>query len=111
MQVQLQADNPGEMLAAGSYCQVAFRIPGDSANARVPATALIVTNGGPQIAVVATGGRAMLKPVKLGRDLGDQVEVVAGLQPTDQVIDSPPEYLRNGDAVHLASRAPLHQGS
>jgi RND family efflux transporter MFP subunit len=111
MTVQLQADNPGEKLAAGSYAQVAFKVAGDSANARVPSTALIVANSGTQIAVLGAGGRAVVKPVKLGRDLGDQVEITAGLQPGDHVIDSPPEYLRNGDAVRLASRAPTHQGS
>ena len=111
MTVQLQADNPGEKLAAGSYCQVAFQLAGDSANLRVPATALIVTNGGTRIALFGPGGRAVVKPVKLGRDLGDQVEVLAGLQPGDRVIDSPPEYLRNGDAVRLAGRAPTQKES
>lgn len=111
MTVQLQADNPGEQLAAGSYCQVSFQIAGDSANARVPSTALIVANSGTEIAVFGAGSRAVLKPVKLGRDLGDQVEITAGLQPGDQVIDSPPEYLRSGDAVRLASRAPTRQES
>ncbi len=111
MTVQLQADNPGDQLAAGSYCQVSFQVAGDSASARVPSTALIITNNGTKIAVLAPGGHAVLKPVKLGRDLGEQVEILAGLQPGDQVIDSPPEFLRNGDAVRLASRAPTHQGS
>jgi hypothetical protein len=44
--------------------------------------------------------------VQLGRDLGDSVEVVAGLSPTDRVIASPPETLQNGQIVKLASAAP-----
>lgn len=103
MQVELQADNPGGLLAAGSYCQVTFQVGGDSGALRVPATALIVTTGGDQVAVLGADGRAVLKPVKPGRDLGDSVEIVAGLQPSDRVIDSPPETLRSGDAVRLAS--------
>lgn len=110
MQVELQADNPGGLLAAGSYCQVAFQLAGDGGVLRVPATALIVTTGGDQVAVLGADGRAVLKPVKTGRDLGDSVEIAAGLQPSDRVIDSPPETLRSGDAVRLASTAPANKG-
>lgn len=106
MQVELQAENPGGLLAAGSYCEVSFQVAGDDAAVRLPATALIVAVGaGARVAVVGPDGKAVLKPVKLGRDFGDSVEVLAGLQPTDRVIDSPPETLRTGDAVRLASRA------
>jgi hypothetical protein len=46
-----------------------------------------------------------LKPVQLGRDFGDSVEVTAGLLPSDRVIDSPPETLQTGDSVQLATAA------
>ena len=106
MQVELQTDNPGELLAAGSYCQVRFTAPSDPGAVRVPATALIAEADGPRLAVVGADGRVRLQPVKLGRDLGDKIEVVSGVQTTDRVIDSPPETLRDGDAVSLAKAAP-----
>jgi hypothetical protein len=49
----------------------------------------------------------VLKPVQLGRDFGDSVEVVAGLSPSDQVIDSPPETLQSSDQVQLTPMTPL----
>ena len=110
MLVELQADNPGGLLAAGSYCQVSFQAPSDAGAERVPATALIVTPSGDRVAVLGAGERAILKPVKLGRDFGDSVEILAGLQRADKVIDSPPETLRTGDPVQLAGRAPAHKG-
>jgi hypothetical protein len=72
---------------------------------RVPATALMPVNRGAQVAVLGDGNKAVLKTVQLGRDFGDSVEVTAGLSPSDQVIDSPPETLQTGDAVQLAPTA------
>jgi hypothetical protein len=65
---------------------------------------------GVQVAVLGDGNKAVLKTVQLGRDFGDSVEVVAGLSPSDQVIDSPPETLQSGDAVQLASK-PVSPGA
>jgi hypothetical protein len=60
-------------------------------------------NRGVQVAVLGEGDKVVFKPIQLGRDFGDSVEVTAGLAPQDRVIDSPPETLRNGDAVQLAT--------
>ena len=46
--------------------------------------------------------KVVLKSVQLGRDLGDSVEVVAGLSPADRIINNPPETLAAGDAVRVA---------
>jgi multidrug efflux system membrane fusion protein len=46
-------------------------------------------------------GRAELVPVKIGRDYGRSVEVVAGLQPTDVVIVDPADSLVSGTAVRV----------
>src|SRR5580693_974827 len=103
MQVELQADNPDGTLLGGSYCQVEFHIPGDPNMVRVPATALLPVDHGAQVAVLGDDNKVVLKPVQLGRDFGDSVEVTAGLAAHDHVIDSPPETLQNGDTVQLAT--------
>jgi RND family efflux transporter MFP subunit len=104
MLVELQADNSEGKFYAGAYCQVHFELPADPTMVRVPATALIAANHGMQVALVGTDGKVSLKTVTLGRDFGDSVEIVAGVSPTDRVIDSPPETLQEGAAVRLASR-------
>jgi RND family efflux transporter MFP subunit len=106
MQVELQADNPDGTLLGGSYCQVEFHIPGDPNMVRVPATALLPVDHGAQVAVLGDGNKVVLKPVQLGRDFGDSVEVTAGLAAQDRVIDSPAETLRSGDVVRLAAATP-----
>jgi RND family efflux transporter MFP subunit len=105
MQVELQADNPDGTLLGGSYCEVEFHIPGDPNMVRVPATALLPVDHGAQVAVLGDGNKVVLKPVQLGRDFGDSVEVTTGLAAQDRVIDSPPETLRSGDPVRLAAAA------
>jgi RND family efflux transporter MFP subunit len=102
MLAELQADNPENELMAGTFCDVHFEIPSDPSVVRLPATALVASDRGIEVATVGSDGKAVLKSIQLGRDLGDSVEVVAGLAATDQVIDSPPETLETGDPVRLA---------
>jgi RND family efflux transporter MFP subunit len=106
MLVELQADNSDGKLLGGAYCRVNFQIPGDPNVVRIPATALTPVNRGVQVAILGDGNKVVLKPIQLGRDFGDTVEVVAGLDPQDRVIDSPPETLQSGDVVQLAAPTP-----
>jgi RND family efflux transporter MFP subunit len=106
MLVELQADNSAKKFSPGTYCQVQFQLPGDPNMVQVPATALISGDHGTQVAVLGNGDKVVLKPVQIGRDFGNSVEVVAGLSPSERVIDSPPETLQNGDQVQLAATAP-----
>jgi RND family efflux transporter MFP subunit len=102
MQVELQADNAAGKFFGGSYCNVHFEIPTDAHLVKVPSTALITGNQGTQIATLDSNDKVVLRSVQLGRDLGDSVEVVAGLSPTDRIINNPPETLAAGDAVRVA---------
>jgi RND family efflux transporter MFP subunit len=102
MQVELQADNAAGKFFGGSYCNVHFEMPTDANLVKVPSTALITGNQGTQVATLDGSDKVVLKSVKLGRDLGDSVEVIAGLTPSDRIINSPPETLAAGDAVRVA---------
>src|SRR2546429_3190787 len=102
MQVELQADNAAGKFSGGSYCNVHFEIPTDANLVTIPPTALITGNQGTQIATLDSNDKVVLKSVQLGRDLGDSVEVVAGLSPADRIINNPPETLAAGDAVRVA---------
>jgi RND family efflux transporter MFP subunit len=106
MLVELQADNADGKLFGGIYCRVDFQIPGNPNMVRLPATALMPANRGVQVAILGNNNKVVLKAIQLGQDFGDTVQVTAGLSPQDQVIDSPPETLQNGDTVQLAPPKP-----
>jgi RND family efflux transporter MFP subunit len=106
MQVELQADNTEGKFFAGSYCNVHFEIPTDANLVRIPSTALITGNQGTQVATLDGNNKVVLKNVQLGRDLGDSVEVISGLSPSDRIINNPPETLTAGDTVRVAAATP-----
>jgi RND family efflux transporter MFP subunit len=106
MQVELQADNAAGKFFGGSYCNVHFELPSDPNLVKLPSTALVTGNQGTQVAVLGNDNKVVLKNVQLGRDLGDSVEIAAGLSPSDRVINSPPETLAAGDTVRVAAATP-----
>jgi RND family efflux transporter MFP subunit len=106
MQVELQADNAAGKFFGGSYCNVHFEIPTEANLVKIPSTALVTGNQGTQVATVDSNDKVVLKRVRLGRDLGDSVEVVAGLSPSDRIINNPPETLSAGDTVRVAAATP-----
>jgi RND family efflux transporter MFP subunit len=106
MQVELQADNAEGKFFGGSYCNVHFELPSDANLVKLPSTALVTGNQGTQVAVLDSNNKVVLKNVQLGRDLGDSVEVTAGLSRSDRVINSPPETLAAGDTVRVAAATP-----
>jgi RND family efflux transporter MFP subunit len=103
MQVELQADNAAGKFFGGSYCNVHFELPTDSNLVKIPSTALVTGNQGMQVATLDSNNKVVLKSVQLGRDLGDSMEVIAGLTPSDRIINSPPETLTTGDTVRVAA--------
>jgi RND family efflux transporter MFP subunit len=108
--VELQIDNTDGALKPGAYAQVKFDLPSDAQAIRVPSSAMIFNDKGMAVAVVGPNGRAEIHPVEIGRDFGATVEIQSGVSRTDRVIDNPPDSLRPGDLVRVASAAPAGGG-
>jgi RND family efflux transporter MFP subunit len=106
LRVQLEADNAHGDLIAGSYADTHFALPGAPGVLELPVTALMFRQHGLQVATLTPQNSVTLKKVELGRDFGTRVEVVAGIGADDRVIDSPPDWLRDGDTVQPAEAAP-----
>ncbi len=103
--VQLQVDNADHALKPGDYAQVRFALPGTAGGVAIPASALLFRSAGTAAATVGPGGKVVIKPVSIGRDMGSTLEIASGLSPADRVIDNPPDSLRQGDLVHVAGGA------
>ena len=100
--IELQADNPYGKLWPGAFTEVQFHIPADSNTLRIASTALIFGTHGMRVAVLDANNKVVLKSVKLGRDLGNHVEIHSGLSLTDRIIDNPQESIEAGALVRVA---------
>jgi RND family efflux transporter MFP subunit len=101
--IELQADNPEGKLWPGAFAEVHFHIPADPNTLSIPLTALVFGAQGMRVAALDAEDKVALKPVVVGRNLGNRVEIESGLAPSDRLVDSPLESTQNGDAVNIAN--------
>jgi RND family efflux transporter MFP subunit len=101
LNVEVDVDNTQGRFKPGAYVFVHLTPPQSihSSTLTIPANTLLFRSEGLRVGVVRNG-RAELVPIKIGRDFGATVEVVAGLQPTDRVIVNPSDSLTGGSQVH-----------
>lgn len=101
MQVEVSLPNKDGVLLPGAYVQVALPLAA-SASLSIPANALLFRPEGTRVAQVDAEGRVHLKPVTVGRNYGETVEVIEGVAPTDRLVLNPPDSLAEGDVVAVA---------
>jgi RND family efflux transporter MFP subunit len=95
---EVDVPNPGGQLLPGSYVSVHFRLPHTVRSVVVPSNTLLFRSEGLRAALVRDG-RVQLTPVKIGRDYGSTVEVISGLQASDDVVLDPADSLVSGAPV------------
>jgi multidrug efflux pump subunit AcrA (membrane-fusion protein) len=105
--VEVDLDNADGRLLPGAYASVHLTLPSNarSASVTVPAETVIFRKEGLRVAVVRKG-LAELVPISIGRDYGTKLEVVSGLQPSDEVIVDPSDSLTNGTPVRAQLSTP-----
>ena len=104
--IELQADNRDGKLWPGAFAEVHFHIPADSDTLSVPLTALIFGPHGMTVAALDSDDKVTLKPVAVGRNLGNRVEIASGLSPMDRLVDNALESTQTGDKVAVADPTP-----
>jgi RND family efflux transporter MFP subunit len=103
---EVDVENPKGELLPGSYCDVHLKLGRASTTTlKLPVNALIFRSDGLQVATLEEGNRVALKPVTVGRDFGDTVEVLAGVHAADKIVVNPPDSLVGGEVVRVAPPA------
>ena len=105
LQVELQVANPRGEILAGSYAQVRFTEVTDPHVLTLSDSALVFRAQGMQVAVVGSDNKVQMRSIKLGRDFGNVVEVLSGLQPGDRAIVNPPDSIADGMTVQISQPA------
>jgi RND family efflux transporter MFP subunit len=100
--VEVDVANPTETLFTGSYAEVHLKIPAQNPTYLIPANTLLFRTENLQVGVVQNG-KVVLKNVTAGHDLGNEIEVIGGLNDHDQVIVNPSDSLVNGGAVQVVN--------
>jgi RND family efflux transporter MFP subunit len=98
MQVEISLDNKDGLLLPGAFVQVDLPLQKKS-TLTIPNTALIIRGQGIKVAVVGADKRIKMQAVTLGRNLGEQVEVLSGLESGVRLVLNPPDALSEGDTV------------
>jgi membrane fusion protein, multidrug efflux system len=99
-------DNPQkEGLLPGDYVNAKLMLPGNPNILIIPSQALLFRAAGLQVAVIEGGTHVRLQNVTIGRNLGLDVQVVAGLKATDTIVANPSVALLDGQQVKVVQAA------
>jgi RND family efflux transporter MFP subunit len=98
--LEVDVENPAGRLLPGAYTFVHLTLPTATQSVTLPSNALLFRQEGLQAAVVRNG-HAQLVAVTIGRDYGEKVEILSGLQTSDAVISDPSDSLISGTAVRM----------
>lgn len=91
-----------DAVRAGMFARGEFEL-GRSPALSLPQTAVVLREGFAYVFRVEGDQRAVQTKVELGRRAGDRVEIVAGLTPDVQVVESGAGFLADGDIVRVVS--------
>lgn len=103
MRAELMMANPEKRIPAGLTGLVSLDVARDRMPVSVPTNTLVTRNGRQKVTVVSDKGTVAFRPVTVGRDFGERVEIVAGLTEQDRVILAPNALLREGDKVEVTT--------
>jgi RND family efflux transporter MFP subunit len=103
---EVRLRNDDHALMPGMYAQVKFSLVPADAVWLIPATALITRSAGSQVITVRGDSTVHYVSVQLGHDLGQSLEIVAGLSGTERLVISPPDGLKEGTRVAVEGTRP-----
>jgi RND family efflux transporter MFP subunit len=101
LQVELQLDNANRDVLPGAYAEVHFKLTGNAESLRLPANTVLFRAAGLQVATVDGANHVKLKSIVQGRDFGNTIEVLSGIEADDRVVVNPPDSITDGASVRI----------
>jgi RND family efflux transporter MFP subunit len=102
LNTEVDVPNKDGKLLPGSFGQVHFATGTSVPRITIPVNAMLFRAEGAQVAVVDKDGKVHLRPISIGRDFGATLEILGGLDVSDQIIINPSDSLEEGQKVHVA---------
>jgi multidrug efflux pump subunit AcrA (membrane-fusion protein) len=107
---EIQASDPQHRLRPGMFASVQMRYKAPNPGILIPGDSLITMARGEFVPVVQNGV-VQMRAVHVGRDLGTQVFVTAGLENGDMVVLNPNDLVKEGAHVTAKPAPPGQEGS
>ena len=101
LQVELQLDNANRDVLPGAYAEVHFKLTGNAEALRLPANTVLFRSAGLQVATIDGASHVKLKSIVQGRDFGNTIEVLSGIEADDRVVVNPPDSITDGASVRI----------
>ncbi len=106
LNTEVDVPNKDGKLLPGSFGQVHFAAGTSVQRITIPVNAMLFRAEGPQVAIVDKNSKVHLHPITIGRDFGATLEILGGVDASDQIIINPSDSLEEGQPVHLGKANP-----
>lgn len=107
---EIRVTDPQHRLRPGMFATVQMRYKAPNPGILIPGDSMIQMARGEFVPVVQNGV-VQMRSVHVGRDLGTQVYITAGLQNGDMVVVNPNDLVKDGTHVNAKPAPPGQEGS
>jgi len=99
MLVEVDVPNGDGALLPGTYADVGLSGTRADPPITVPAAALVFRTDGAQVAIVRPDHTVHLQKITVGRDYGDRIEILQGVEEGTMIVAAPGDGVREGAAI------------
>jgi HlyD family secretion protein len=100
-QIEVEIPNPGFRLKPGMYARVNLTIEARTNALTVPSNALVNHDGQRGVFLAAENNTAAFRPVEVGIEESNRVEILKGVTERDRVVTTGAAALQHGDRITL----------
>lgn len=106
MRTELRLPNPDSRIPAGMVGTVRLHLPRAAAAVVLPVSTVVQRASGAQIVALKSDSTIAYRDVTLGRNLGNEIEILSGVRPGETIVLAPNALLAEGNKVHAKALPP-----